>query len=189
MNRHDHWGNYMIKAQNDNVFIERLPMEKTHLGMEVAEKACVKNHIGVVKFIESDKYVTSGDEVLIPHYNVTDVTVDGIEYAVAKGCDLFAIRKGDTYLPINRNVLVQKCVNDHIRDEDGEIALHMTENHIEFTEWVEVVDVAKDCKSMCDRYKGMFCVAPENDQALARIGYTSMFCLHEDSIQFVTTGD
>ncbi len=156
--------------------------------MEVAEKACVKNHIGVVKFIESDNNVTSGDEVLIPHYNVTDVTVEGVEYAVAKGCDLFAIRKGETYLPINRNVIVKKCVNDHVRDEDGEIALHMTENHIENTYWVEVVSIADDCQYMCDRYIGMFCVAPENDNGLARIGYTSEFALKEELIKFVTEG-
>lgn len=178
-----------IRAENDNVFIKRLPSEDTFLGMEVSDRAKVKNYRGIVSHVENDKNVTSGEEVLIPHYRVDDVTVDGVEYALTKVGNLFAVREGEAYRPINRNVLVRKCVNDHVRDEDGEIALYMTDKKIEFTHWVEVIDVAKDCESMCERYIGMFCVAPEDDEALARVGYTSDYCLHEDSIKFVTTGD
>jgi co-chaperonin GroES (HSP10) len=178
-----------MKAINGNVFIERLPQEKKHLGLHVSEKALTKNFLGVIRHIESDNFVTIGDVVHIPHYGVQDIEVDGTEYALTKASKLFAKRNGDSYQPINKYVKVRKCTNDHIRDKSGEIALYMTENHIEKTEWVEIIEVAGDCKTMCDRYLGMFCVAPENSERLARIGYTEDFCLHEDEIRFVTDGD
>jgi co-chaperonin GroES (HSP10) len=176
-----------MKPINDNVFIERLPQEKEHLGMHVAEKACIKNYNGVVRYSEDDKIV--GKLVHVPHYGVFDVELDGTEYAMTKGRNLFAIRESTEYHPINGYVKVRKCVNDHVRDEDGEVALYMTENNIEKTYWVEVLEVADDCKHMNSTHVGLFCIAPEDSEKLARIGYSKDFCLHEDEIKFLTTGE
>jgi co-chaperonin GroES (HSP10) len=179
----------MLKAINNNVFIERFPPETTHNGMEVSEKALTKNFRGIIRTIENDKFVTIGDEVLIPHYGVTDFEFDGVEYARTKVERLFAVKNGSGYRPINRYVKVRKCENDHILDSTGEVALYMTENHIENTNWVEVLEVAGDCKTITSKYIGYYCVAPENSELLARIGYTKDFCMHESLIEFLTSGE
>ena len=75
-----------------------------------------------------------------------------------------------------------------MRDDSGDIALYMTEKHIEFTQWVEVMDIAEGCKTLNRRYVGMYCVAPENDEKLARVGDSKDFCLHESLIEFLTEG-
>jgi len=176
-----------MKACNGNVFIERYPEEKELGGIPVSEKACVGNYLGVLRYSENYKYV--GMDVHIPHYGVLDVEIGGTEYAVTKFSKLFAIKKSDSYHPINGYVKIRKCVNDHVRDESGEVALYMTENHIEFTNWVEIIEVSDDCKYMREEYVGMFCVSPEDSELLARIGRTKEFCLHESEIKFLTDGE
>jgi co-chaperonin GroES (HSP10) len=176
-----------MKPINGNIFIERNPMEKELGGVKVSEKACVKNHIGICKYAESYKFV--GRTVHVPHYGVMDMDYDGKEYAMCKEERLFAIKEGDNWKPINGYVKVRKCEKDHIRDSAGEIALWMTENHIQNTNWVEVLEIAEDCETMCDRYIGMFCFAPENNDKLARIERSEDFCLHESLIEWVTTGE
>lgn len=178
-----------MKALGSWIFIKRLPVEKKHLGMEISEKALTKNYAGEITASGCYKNVTVGDRVLIPHYGVIDYEVDGEEFAVVRQGKLFAKITDDEYSPINGFVKVRKCVNDHIRDESGAIALHMTENHIENTTWVEVIDVAEDCKNMRKEYIGMFCVAPESSENLQRILYSKDYMLHEDEIQFLTTGE
>jgi hypothetical protein len=163
----------MIRAISGNVFIKRDE----------------ENMEGVIKAVENDKFVVCGDKVHIPHYGVTDMEIDGEEYAVAKASELFAVLEGETYKPINRHIKVRKCVNDHMRDKSGEIALYMTENHIENTNWVEIIDVAKDCDKIVKKYIGYFCVSPENSERLSRILYSKDFMLHEDEVEFVTNGD
>lgn len=178
-----------MKPINDNVFI--LPHDEKDHGfeIEVSENALTRNYKGVVLFCEEDKNVTIGDEVLIPHYGVLDIEYDGQEIALTKASKLFAKRQGESYRPINQYVKIRKCENDHIRDESGEIALFMTANHLESTNWVEIVDVSDECKKMRKEYIGMFCVSPEECENLSRIGYTKDFCLHEDEIHFVTDGE
>lgn len=178
-----------MKAINGNVFIKPDNAEEHGFSVEVSENALTRSYKGVVLFCEEDKNVTIGDEVLIPHYGVLDIEYDGQEIALTKVSKLFAKRKGDSYTPINQYVKIRKCANDHIRDESGEIALHMTDNHIETTNWVEILDVSDECKKMRKEYIGMFCVAPEDSENLCRIGYTKDFCLHEDEIAFVTNGE
>ena len=150
-----------IKANSDWVFIKRNPIEDHGFSVEISGKALTKNYVGEITASGCYKTVTIGDRVLIPHYGVIDYEVDGEEFAVVRQGKLFAKITDDEYSPINGFVKVRKCVNDHIRDESGAIALHMTENHIENTTWVEVIDVAEDCKNMRKEYIGMFCVAPE----------------------------
>jgi co-chaperonin GroES (HSP10) len=176
-----------MRALNGNVFIKRYEQESEFSGMLVSDKAQVKSYKGEIKACENDKFV--GKEVHVPHYGVDDLLIDGVEYAVTKQSELFAIKEGDTWKPINRYVKIRKCVNDHVRDESGEIALYMTENHIEFTNWVQVIDIADDCRGIKREHIGLFCVAPEDSEKLARLEYSKEFMLHEDEIKFVTKGD
>jgi co-chaperonin GroES (HSP10) len=164
-------------------------MEKTHLGVDISEKALTKNYRGVITHAGNDKIVTIGQRVHIPHFKVVDYDIDGEEYAVTKESDLFAIEDGTAYVPINRHVLVRKCVNDHMRDEAGEIVLHMTDGFIELTNWVEIIDVSDDCEHITREDIGSFCVAPESSEKLQRILYSKDFMLHESAIEFVTDGD
>jgi len=181
----------MLKPLNDNIFILRDPVDTTHRGVEISEKALTKNYVGVIKAIESDKNVTFGvgDRVHLPHYQVSEWLVDGVEYAVVKGSDLFAKLEDETYRPVNGYVRVRKCENDHVRDSSGKVALYMTENHIENTNWVEVIDVADDCKHIRKEWVGYFCIAPESSDKLQRILYSKDYMLHESAIEFLTDGE
>ena len=176
-------------SQHQERLPRRDPQETTHLGMAVSQKALTKNLNGVITHIETDKNVTIGSRVHVPHYNVKEFIIDGIEYAVAKAGDLFAKLEGDAYQPINGYLKVRKCENDHVRGEDDEIVLHMTDKHIEATNWVEIIGVADDCKHITSEDIGMFCVAPESDEKLARILYSKEYMLHESKIEFLTDGE
>jgi co-chaperonin GroES (HSP10) len=179
----------MFRAIGNWVFIRRDEKENKYNGLEISDKAKVKNYQGQVECAGNDKFVTSGERVLIPHYGVQDYEVDGEEYAVAKVGDLFAKEEGDGFLPINGFVKVLKCQNDHVMGEDGEIALHMTDGFIEQTNWVEILDVADDCKHLTKEDIGSFCIAPESSDDLQRILYSKEYCLKESAIEFVTDGD
>ena len=173
----------MLKAINGNVFIKRDEKESDVQGIDISEGAQIKAIYGTIMAIDGKcLFAEVGDRVHIPHFGVSDAEVDGVEYAICKTSRLFFVN-GD---PVNGYVLVRKCENDHIRNESGEIALYMTEKHIEFTNWVEVLDPAKDCKYIKADYSGLYCPAPENDEKLARIGNSKDFCLHEDLIKLTT---
>ena len=178
----------MLKPLNDWVFIERDPIEKDRGGIIISEKALTKSLRGVIRKTASEKFAKVGDRIHLPHYRVKDCMVDGVEYAAIKESDLFAIEEKAEFRPINRYIKIRKCENDHIRDESGEIALYMTEKHIENTNWVEIIEVATDCKYLDQGAVGCFCVAPENDDRLRRLGDTKDFMLHEDLIGWYTTG-
>jgi hypothetical protein len=53
---------------------------------------------------------------------------------------------------IGRKILGKRCVNDHIRDDDGDILVAMTENHLdpsiflEEQQWFVILMVGEDCK-------------------------------------------
>ncbi len=171
-----------LEALNGYVFVLRDPKEHNVGGISISDGAQVGSLFGTIACIGECSYASVGDRVHIPHYGVMDVEVNGQVYAMFKQDRLF-FANGEC---VNGYALVRKCANDHIRDDDGEIALYMTEKHIEWTTWVEVLDIAEDCLTLNRRYIGMYCVAPENDEKLARIGNTKDFCLHESLIQFLT---
>ena len=177
-----------MEAINGNCFILRDEKKEVYDGIAISEKAQVKDYEGTVAFIDGCDALQAGDRVHVPHYATQDYELDGREYVIAKAGDLFAKKVGDTYLPVNRFVKLRKCTNDHIRDESGEIALFMTEKHIEETNWCEIIDVADDCEWIERKYIGYFCVAPESDNKLQRILRTKDFCLHEEKIEFLTDG-
>lgn len=171
-----------LEALNESVFVLRDPTEHEVGGINISDKAQAQSLYGTIASIGECSYAEVGDRVHIPHYGVMDVTVDGQVYAMFKQDRIFYVN-GEC---VNGYALVRKCANDHIRDESGEIALYMTEKHIEWTTWVEVIEIAEDCETLNNRYIGMYCVAPENDEKLARIGRSKEFALHESLIEFLT---
>lgn len=175
----------MLEAINGNVFVKRDETDEDFNGIDISEGARVASLYGTIVAIGDCDFAKIGDAVHIPHYGVEDVVVDGEEYAMFKEKRIFMVN-GDV---VNGYVQVRKCENDHVRDDSGEIALYMTDHHIDFTNWVEIIDVPDGSYKMKKEYKGLYCVAPENDDRLARIGYTKDFALHEDLIHFLTEGD
>lgn len=178
----------MFKPINAWIFIRRDETEAKHLGLDISEGARVKSLTGTVAFGDGQT-VKPGDRVHLPHYKVVDYEIFGVEYAVVKESDLFAIEKHGIFHPINQYVKVRKCENDHIRDESGDIALYMTENNIQFTNWVEILEVADDCHPALKENIGWFFVAPENDENVRRLGHSYDYMVHESLIEFITDGD
>lgn len=173
----------MLKAISGNVFILRDEKETKVGEIDVSEGAQVGSSYGTITAVDGKCFFAEvGDKVHIPHYGVIDMEIDGVEYAVCKTSRLFFVN-GD---PVNGYVHVRKCENEHIKDESGEIALYMTDHHIEFTNWVEVLTPSKDCKYIKADYSGLYTPAPENDEKLARIGTSKDFCMHESLIEFLT---
>jgi len=178
-----------MKALGDNVFIIRDPMEKEYLGLEISEGALTKSYIGTISSIESNGVVNIGDKVHIPHYGVTDHIIDGKEYAITKADKLFGVFCGEECKPINRRVKIRKCLNDHIRKDNGDVSLYITDSAIEQTNWVEIIDVSDDCQHISRDNIGWFCIAPESTESLSRIQYSKDYMLHEDAIEFLTDGE
>lgn len=47
---------------------------------------------------------------------------------------------------LHDNMLLAKCVNDHIRDENDNIIVAFTDEYVDTTLWCEVLKVSKGCK-------------------------------------------
>jgi translation initiation factor 6 (eIF-6) len=47
---------------------------------------------------------------------------------------------------IGRRYIGRKCVEDHVRDTDGRVLVHMTDEFIQTTLWFQILKVGKDCK-------------------------------------------
>ncbi len=168
----------MIKAISGNVFIKPDPKEDEVGVIGISAGATTRASYGDIIAIDGKcEFAKVGDRVHIPHYGVVDMEIDGEEYAVCKTNRLFLVNQK----AVNDYVKVRKCSNDHVRDEDGEIALYMTENHLENTNWCEVIEWPNN-----EKYHGLFCVLPENDDRLARIGRSKDFACHTDLIDFLT---
>lgn len=177
--------NVVVKAIGDWVFIKRDPIVKEYNDVLVSERVLIKNHVGTITS-GGKEFVQDGDRVHIPHDCVQDFEIDGDDYAVVKRGKLFAVEKGKVFHPINRYVKVRKGINDHERDEDGNVLLYRTEDHIETTNWVEIIDIAPDCRHVTKEDIGSFCISPEVNDRLCRLGRTKDFCLHEDLIGWIT---
>jgi co-chaperonin GroES (HSP10) len=178
-----------LKAINNWVFVRRDAQETTHFGLEISDEAQVKNMLGEIVSIGNEDIAKPGQRIHIPHYQVDDYEIQGEEMAVMKDDLLFAIEEDADFIPINRYVKVRKCINDHIRDYDGNLVLYQTEKFIESTHFVEIIAIADDCKTLTSDHIGDVCIAPENDDRLQRLLYSKDYMIHEDLIKFTTDGD
>ena len=175
-----------LKPVNGWVFVKRDPPMEGIGDIVVGERARVGNPVGTVAFIEDGLCVDVGDRIHIPHYQVMDIEYSGEEYAVFKKERLFAKEVDGEWIPVNGYVKTLKCVNDHERDDEGKVILYRTDAHLEKTNYVEILDVANDCRHLDKRWIGDFFHAPESDDRLQRILYTKQYMVHEDLIAFTT---
>ena len=47
---------------------------------------------------------------------------------------------------LHDNILLAKCYNDHIRDDNGDILVAYTDEYVDRTLWCEVLKVGEKCK-------------------------------------------
>lgn len=86
---------------------------------------------------------------------------------------------------IGNRMLGRKCVQDHIRDDDGEILVAMMDEYIEHTLWFEILKVGKKCKYLSNEQlanKRMFMYFPEWDDGMHSLG-NDLFIVSEDMMQ------
>ena len=180
----------MIKPINDWVFVKR-DADIIGAGDIVAsDKAHAKNQFATVVVSASDQF-SDGDRVILPCYSgaFVDVVRDGVEYVALKGKLIIGIFKGGDVRPVNGYIRIRKCENDHLRDESGAINWFLTENGIEETQWVEILDYAEDVDTYPRECIGWFSIAPELDESLQRIGYSRDYMLKAEELQFITDGE
>lgn len=175
-------------ALGNFVFIRRDEQESSFSGIDISEKAQIKNMLGTVTTSGRNDFVITGDRVHIPHYHADNYIVGGGEYVVVRDGDLFAKHNDDSFTPINKYVKVRKCENEHITDKDGDVTFFHTDKFIETTNWVEIIDISDDCENLSHADIGRFCICPESSEKLQRILYTKDFMLHESLIEFTTEG-
>jgi len=62
---------------------------------------------------------------------------------------------------LHDNILLGKCANDHIRNEDGSILVAHTDEYIDTTLWCEVLKIGKGCRYIREEHIGSFMYIPE----------------------------
>ena len=181
-----------IRPLNGWAFVIR-DKEETKQGEDVtvflAEKWRSKNRKGTVYAVAENDLVKAGDRILLPHFGVEEMVIGGQSMAMVNIKNLYAKlipgEDGEKIIPINRYVRIKKCYNDHIRDVDERVLVYLTDQAVEDTNWVEIINVAEDCKKIKRDYIGYLCEAPEMSDQLQRIGFTNDFMLHEDKIEWL----
>lgn len=63
--------------------------------------------------------------------------------------------------PLNDFVLVRKCVNDHVRNEDGSVLLYKTDFSYDTTNWAEIIGVGNKCSETIKGMLGFLVQCPE----------------------------
>lgn len=85
--------------------------------------------------------------------------------------------------PISRYVVVRKCVNDHVRNNDGDVLIYKPDYIYETTNWAQILKVSEDCKVLTDEHVGCLVECPEFSSNLHRLGSES------DSVDFFVRED
>jgi len=86
---------------------------------------------------------------------------------------------------MNRHLLVRKCINDHIRDSNGDVLIYKPDEMYETTNWAQILDVADDCKEFTKDHVGCLIECPEYGNFLHRLGDygdSEDFLVKEDEI-------
>lgn len=62
---------------------------------------------------------------------------------------------------VNSNyILLRKCTNDHVRDDNGQVLVQLTDKSLAHTNWMEIIDVGPDCKLFTKDCIGYLTYAP-----------------------------
>lgn len=86
---------------------------------------------------------------------------------------------------LGTRLLGRKCIEDHVRDDDGEILVAMTDEHINHTLWFEILKVGKDCRSISNEHLAnsrMFMYFPEWDDGMHYLG-NNLFLVDEKMME------
>ena len=177
-----------MRAIGDRVIIKRDERDETFSGMPVSDKSKVDSYLGTVVSSGSDKFVISGDRIHLTHAGakIQDFEFDGESYSSMRDGDFFAKEIDGEYLPINQFVKIRKCINEHEHDDLGNITFYRTDEHLENTNFCEILSISNDCKNLKQNDVGGFVYAPESNDRLERFLYTKDYFIHEDLIEFVT---
>ena len=90
---------------------------------------------------------------------------------------------------LNDYIFVRQCINDHIRDENGEVLIWRPDGAGEWiwhgandtSNWAEIIDVGTKCKLVTRNEIGTFCLIPEFAEGLERYSDDEFF-VREDTI-------
>ena len=82
-------------------------------------------------------------------------------------------------IPAGNWVFVRKCVNDHIRDEDGNVVLFLDDNSFDGDpnaqgHMCEIIGVSEHCRYVGQKDVGKLCLCPELHSDMHRIGYITV---------------
>ncbi len=87
----------------------------------------------------------------------------------------------DKIRPINRKLLVRKCVNDHARDENGEVLIYLPDESYEQCYFVEILKVSDDCRQFTQDMIGKGIQVPDFITGLQGIDQEAgLFMVSED---------
>ena len=78
--------------------------------------------------------------------------------------------QGTKVKPLNDFVLVRKCINDHIRNESGDVVIYRTDHGFEQTNWAEILDIGPKCSETMKSMKGFMVQCPEHTNGLHFVG-------------------
>lgn len=87
-----------------------------------------------------------------------------------------------TFRPLHDFIHVRKCVNDHIRKDDGSVELYMTDDFIEQTNMAEIVAFGPECKYNWKDSVGKFIWCPELSRGMFCVG-PSEFVIRESTLE------
>jgi len=88
--------------------------------------------------------------------------------------ELIAFQKRNV-IPFGSMVYCRKCVNDHIRDKNGDVLLYLDDNSYDGNPngtgtWAEIIGVGPECEYLTDANIGNFCLLPEMANGMSRLG-------------------
>ena len=72
--------------------------------------------------------------------------------------------------PIHNCVLVRKCVNDHIRNQDGSVMLYRPAENYEHTNWAEILKIGPRCVIITKNMIGSLVQCPEYVNGMRFVG-------------------
>lgn len=88
----------------------------------------------------------------------------------------------DNLFMFHDEILLRKCVEDHVRDDDGKVLVHMTDKYIDTTLWCEVVSIGKQCKylrtELLDAHKVFMSIPEFEGRGWHKIG-DNLFVIRE----------
>lgn len=74
--------------------------------------------------------------------------------------------------PLNDFVLLLKCTNEHVKDDDGKILIVLTDKSLDRTNWLEIVAIGPKCKDLAPDCVGKLVHLPNWSHDLVNVEST-----------------